>query len=466
MPTPEQDNLSYKIDSGSFRDPSGFIFQNNNQTYRAIAPSYFDNFKRLCDSGLYNSLTSKNKLIKHTHEANYLPEQFTNYKVIKPENIPFISYPYEWCFSQLKDIALLTLSIQIESLKHGMILKDASAFNVQFLNGKPIFIDTLSFEKYVEGTPWIAYRQFCQHFLAPLALIAYKGEALSKLSQVFLDGIPLELTSSLLTKRSYLNSGIASHIHIHSKIKFKAEKKNTSGKKIGLSKKQLFNIIEHLEHTVSSLNLASQKSQWNNYVFENSYTEEAKDKKAKIISSWLDTIKPKTIWDMGCNTGFYSVLAAKHCDYLISMDADHLCIDALYNSINKTTTNILPLVIDLANPSPAIGWENRERSTLTQRGKPDLILALALVHHLRITFGITFNMIAKLFADKGKWLIVEYVPKEDIQVKEMLLNRADIFSDFNPESFTAAFEKHFQIREKINLTGSGRSLFLMSRLYE
>ena len=462
MPTTERDTFLFKIDSGSFRDPSGFVFQSNNRIYRAVAPSYFANYKLLHDSGLYNTLVSRKQLITHNEDVNILPVQFSDYKTIVHQKINFISYPYEWCFSQLKEAALLTLNIQIESLKHGMILKDASAFNIQFSEGKPIFIDTLSFEKYNEGTPWSAYRQFCQHFLAPLSLIAYKGESLSKLSQVFLDGIPLELTSSLLTKRSYLNSGIVSHIHIHSKIKPNALPAKGNKRKLSLNKKQLLNILEHLKNTVSNLNLKPQKSQWNKYEFENSYTENAKNEKSTTILNWLQSIKTKTIWDMGCNTGTYSLLASAYCDSIIAMDADYHSIEYLYNSIkNLDKKNILPIVIDLANPSPAIGWENIERKNLIQRGKPDLVMALALVHHLRITFGIPFEMIAKSFSEKGTWLIAEYVPKDDIQVKEMLMNREDIFSDFNLESFTLAFEKYFLIKDKIILHKSGRILFLM-----
>jgi len=460
-----QDTFSFEIDKGSFRDPSGFIFQYNNEIFRTITPSYFITYKLLHDSGLYDVLTSQEKLIAHTEVQNHLAIQFPEYKIIKPEKINFISYPYEWCFSQLKEAALLTLSIQAESLKYGMTLKDASAFNIQFLESKPIFIDTLSFEQYIEGLPWIAYRQFCQHFLAPLALMAYKEDSLSKLSQVFLDGIPIELASSLLPAHSYLNSGIASHIHLHSKIKSNIQAENKKESKTALSKNQLLNIIEHLKDTVSGLNLKAKKSQWNKYAFENSYTKNAKNEKSKIISRWLQEIQPKTIWDMGCNTGTYSLIASKYCNSLVAMDADHQSIDYLYNSIkNSKNKNILPLVIDLGNPTPSIGWETQERRTLTQRGTPSLILALAFAHHLRITCGIPFDMIAKSFSEKAAWLIVEYVPKDDIQVKEMLMIRKDIFHDFSLELFSLTFSKYYLVKDSIMIPESGRTLFLMQRL--
>jgi hypothetical protein len=464
---PEPATLSFQTDPGSFRDPSGFIFRYNNEVLRAIAPSFFTHYNHLHDSGLYASLVSGNKLITHSDDANCLGPGFAGYKVIKPETIPFISYPYEWCFSGLKDAALLTLDIQLESLKHGMVLKDASAFNVQFLKGKPIFIDTLSFEKYREGMPWVAYRQFCQHFLAPLALIAYKGEAVSKLSLIYADGLPLELTSSLLPKRSYFTGGIASHIHIHSKIKPTQSRKSKNQLKAVLSKTQLLHIVEHLMDTVKGLNLKPGKSPWSSYVTENTYTEKTGSQKAALISDWLRDVNPGTTWDIGCNTGSYSLLASAHSKSVIAMDSDHRSIEQLYTSIrNSNHETILPLVIDWANPSHGTGWDNLERKTLMQRGKPDLILALALVHHLRITAGVPFDMMAKSFSEKGAWLIIEYIPRDDIQVMEMLMHRQDVFGDFSIDSFTSIFEKYFVIKQKTALSGSGRILFLMQKRAE
>ncbi|MBI4945006.1 MAG: SAM-dependent methyltransferase [Bacteroidetes bacterium] len=471
MSSSEKDTFSFIVDHGSFRDPSGFSFYYNNEIFRAIAPSYFDHFELMKSSGLYDLLSSHEYLVKHNEEVDppflqnansSLASQFAGFKIIKPKQIPFISYPYEWCFSQLKKAALLTLTIQSEALKHGMTLKDASAFNVQFIGNKPIFIDTLSFEKYKEGSPWIAYRQFCQHFLAPLALIAYKSESLSKLSQVFLDGIPLELTSSLLTMRSYLNTGIASHIHVHSKIQPKKTKKKSSDKRIMLSKRQLTTILDHLKETVNSLNLKTKRSLWNEYVSESSYTKKSTEEKSKIISGWLQSVKPKTIWDMGSNTGTYSLLASAFCNHVIAMDADHACMESFCHSLtNSKKNNILPLIIDLANPSPGIGWNNRERKTLIQRGKPDLIMALALVHHLRISHGIPFEKIARSFSEQGEWLIIEYVPKDDSQVEEMLQNREDIFTDYIFHRFIDIFSVYFDLHHQHELPESKRILCLM-----
>ncbi len=184
--------------AASFRDPSGFLFSRNGALYRQINRVYADDYDHLISSGLYDQLVKSGLLIPHREvsEKPVYPELAV--KVIQPELVPFISYPYEWSFSQLKDAALATLAIQKRSIKAGMSLKDASAYNIQFINGKPTLIDTLSFEIYKEGKPWDAYRQFCQHFLAPLALMARVDVRLGQLLRVFIDGIPLDLASRLL----------------------------------------------------------------------------------------------------------------------------------------------------------------------------------------------------------------------------------------------------------------------------
>jgi hypothetical protein len=201
--------------SASFRDPSGFLFSRGGALYRQVNRKYQQEYARLMESGLYEKLVKAGLLIPHT-EVNQAPAEAENaYKVIQPERVAFISYPYEWSFGQLKDAALATLSVQKRALKRGMSLKDASAYNIQFVHGKATLIDTLSFETYKEGQPWVAYRQFCQHFLAPLALMALRDVRLSQLLRVYIDGVPLDLASELLPWNTRLNFGLLTHIHLH-----------------------------------------------------------------------------------------------------------------------------------------------------------------------------------------------------------------------------------------------------------
>ncbi len=207
-----------EIVSASFRDPSGFVFKQDDEFHRQVNLAYKKDYDLLMSSGLYRQLSKAKALITHQElSLDLSPLLEIAYKIIKPQQLGFISYPYEWCFNQYKDAAILTLSIARRALEYGISLKDASAYNIQFLDGRPIFIDTLSFEAYQEGLPWVAYKQFCQHFLAPLALMAKTDTRLSALMRNYIDGIPLDLASKLLPRSTKLNFGLATHIHFHAK---------------------------------------------------------------------------------------------------------------------------------------------------------------------------------------------------------------------------------------------------------
>lgn len=457
----------------SFKDPSGFVLSLNGEIYRQINKSYQENYELFIKSGLYNKLISLGYLIPHqevksTGEVSKAGKQGLNFKTIKPQKIPFVSYPYEWCFSMLKAAAVLTLEIQKVALEYGMNLKDASAFNVQFLNGKPVLIDTLSFEKYQEGRPWIAYKQFVEHFLAPLALMSLTDIRLSRLLTLFADGIPADLTSRLLPFRSYFKPSLLLHIYAHSSSqkKFSEKKLTDSQLKHGFSKQSFLGLLDSLETTVRGFNWSPKKTQWSDYYTENNnnYSEESLNQKRKSVSSFIESVKPKTVWDMGANNGFFSRIAAKSGALVISFDNDHGALERNYLEIVKSKEeNILPLFCDLTNPNPALGWANQERSSLLERGPVDAILALALVHHLAIAQNIPFIFIASLFAKLSKYLIIEFIPKEDSQVKKLLANREDIFPDYSREGFEKIFKELFQIKKTIRIKDSKRILYLMEK---
>lgn len=454
---------SLNINPASFRDPSGFVFKQNAEIYRAIAPYYRKEYDLFIQSGLYENLKQKGLITSHIDSKNILDIEFSDYKVIKPVQIPFISYPYEWCFSQLKSAALLTLKIQKICLKYGMTLKDASAYNIQFIGNKPIFIDTLSFEQYIENTPWVAYKQFCQHFLAPLSLMVYRSVDLIKLHLNYVDGIPLELASSLLPKRAILNSGIASHILLHAKFQKRHGDNKKTTIKNRISKSSFLALIQHLENCIIALKLKTQKSDWEKYTSCNTYSKETTTLKEQTITKWLEHKgRLNTIYDFGCNTGHYSLLAAKFSELVIAMDSDHSCIEQLFLN-NKLNEKILPLVFNLSSPSPGIGWANQEHSTINKRGNADILLALALIHHLRISNNVPFSKIAQYFSQICHDLIIEFIPKNDLMVQQMLTSRQDIFFDYTLDNFTNEFEKSFFINEKAILENNGRILFFMTR---
>lgn len=461
--------------NSSFRDTSGYIFIDDNIVYRCVNKSYKEHYDYLMSSGLYSTLVINNYLVSHC-EIDYTNKFKLNqndvYKVIQPYQIPFISYPYEWSFTQLKEAAILTLKIQLEALNFNMILKDATAFNIQFNNGKPVFIDTLSFEKYNEGSVWQAYSQFCRHFLAPLALIAYCDYRMYNLSINFLDGIPLDYASALLPFKTKFKLGLFMHLHLNSKIHQKAEKeKHAKAKPVYLTKQRLINLIENLLNTVQSItyNTTKGNSSWNGYYSFTNYDSEAFKMKEQLILSLINKCAgdKNRIIDLGSNNGHFSRVISNQLpdSIIISSDLDYHAVDDNYKLIeNDTNKNIYPLVTDITNPAPDIGWGNLEReSFLTRIKNSDILLALALIHHISITNNVPFEKSAALFSECTKYLIIEFVPIDDSQTKKIIDEKLGDYSYYNIENFESAFSKYFSIIEKADIINTKRTLYLMER---
>ena len=454
--------------SASFRDPSGFLFSREGTLYRQVNRKYEQEYTRLMESGLYAKLVKAGLLIPHS-EVDQPPAESDAegrvYKIIQPERVPFISYPYEWSFSQLKDAALATLSIQRRALKLGMSLKDASAYNIQFVRGKATLIDTLSFEIYKEGQPWVAYRQFCQHFLAPLALMALRDVRLNQLLRVYIDGVPLDLAVGLLPFRTRLNSGLLMHLHMHAGAQKRysgAEVKSRTGT---MSKQAMTGLIESLDSVIRKLSWNPGGTEWGNYYDITNYSDAAFEHKKQLVGEWSARLKPALVWDLGANNGVFSRLAGEAGAYVVSSDIDPAAVEQNYRQVKgEKTENLLPLLLDLTNPSPAIGWANQERDAFYGRGPADMVLALALVHHLAISNNVPLPQLADFLAKWGKWLVIEFVPKSDSQVQKLLVSREDIFPTYTREGFESAFKQRFNIREAVNVRESERVLYLMESL--
>jgi len=449
----------------SFRDPSGFLFQQDGVIYRQVNLVYKDNYNHLMDSGLYQALVDDNLLIPHNEVILEPPIPELAYKVIKPEPLPFISYPYEWCFSQLRDAALTTLRIQRKAFDLGMSLRDSSAYNIQFRSGSPIFIDTLSFGKYREGETWVAYRQFCQHFLAPLALMSYKDIRLSQLLSIHIDGLPLDLTSCLLPWRTRLRFSLLSHIHLHARSQKHFADRPVEIKQRRMSRYAFLGILNSLESTVRKLRWQPTGTEWAEYYQDTNYSPQAFEHKKTIVASFLDKVRPVTVWDLGANVGIFSRLASDRGIPVVSFDVDPAAVEKNYlDCLARGDTSILPLVIDLTNPSPGIGWENKERMSLKERGPADAVFALALVHHLAISNNVPFSRIAGFFSDICRWLIIEFIPKADSQVERLLTTREDIFPDYTRQEFEQEFSRYFTIDDSADIRESQRKLYLMRRV--
>lgn len=447
----------------SFRDPAGFLYRRDGVLLRQVNACHKREFDAFKESGLEKKLLDSGLLIPAPTVGLELAQTKNAIAVLQPQILPFISYPYEWSFHALKDAATATLDIQRIALDHGMTLRDASAYNIQFLSGKPVLIDSLSFGIYEEGKPWFAYRQFCQHFLAPLVLMSSIDPSLGRLSQVHLDGIPLDLASKLAPKSRW-NLGLGIHLHTHAKTMTRSAtgERLTSAK--SMSKHAMLAWIDSLESTVRKIEWQSEKTTWSGYYGETNYSSEAMAHKKTLVQDFLEEIpSPATCWDLGANTGEFSELAAMRGAHTVSWDFDHACVDANYLKVKGAGKNILPLILDLTNPSPAIGWAGEERRSLEQRGPADVLLALAIVHHLALGNNLPFEKIAEFFARVGKWAIVEFVPKDDSQALRLIENRQEVFADYSIENFEQAFTQRFDIQRKALVEGSSRTLYLMRK---
>ncbi|MGH3443510.1 MAG: class I SAM-dependent methyltransferase [Nitriliruptorales bacterium] len=454
--------------AASFRDPSGFVFTRDGILYRQVQQTFADDYDAFIDSGLYDALTQQELLVAHEEVDVGLAAAPGAYRVLRPERVPFVSYPYEWCPGQLRDAALLTLRIQETALDHGMSLRDASAYNVQFRAGRPVFIDTLSFEPLREGQPWVAYRQFCRHFLAPLALTTLVDVRLGRLLRSEIDGIPLDLASELLPWRTRLRPGLLTHLHLHARAETRYEDRPDRGQEARTSgrftERAFRGLVESLRGAVERLAWDAPRTTWSDYyAVAGHYSEAAMAHKEELVAAVLDEARPATVWDLGANTGRFAELAAARGATVVAVDADVGAIEAAWRRVREQRSPILPLVVDLTNPSPGLGWEHTERDSLTARAPADLVLALALVHHLAIGNNVPLPRFARFLASLGRQAVVEFVPKSDPMVERLLAARDDIFPDYTPEGFERALDGVFDVVRRTEVRDTDRILYVLER---
>ena len=460
------DRPAAEREPGSYRDPSGFVFRRDGVLYRQINLRIADDWSLFSSSGLHAGLIEKGLLVPdEPAELDLAPEPGA-VAVIRPREIGFISYPYEWSFSQLKDAALLTLEAQAVAAEHGMTLRDASAYNVQFDKGRAVLIDTLSFERARPDEPWKPYRQFCEHFLAPLALMAHRDGRLGLLLRDFIDGLPLDLASVLLPRGTRWSPGLAAHVHLHSRAQRRhAGSTAEAPRAVKMSDTRRRALLDHLRHTVEGLHLPAQGTRWADYADQTSYSAAGTASKEAIVGRMLQAAGGERTWDVGANTGRYSAIAATAGYEVVAIDGDWAAVERHYLALRSANERrIMPLLADLADPSPAIGWASRERASLLERANADVVMALALVHHLAIGRNVPLPMVSELLARLAPKLIVEWVPKEDPMVGRLLSAREDVFPDYSVDGFRGAFGHDFKIVEEAPIEDSPRVLFRMERL--
>jgi len=458
---------SHRPHQASFRDPAGFVFTRAGELYRQVNPVGRPDYDTLIASGLYDHLVQAGDLVPHEVVEPSLSPDGRASAVLRPVRVGFISYPYEWCFSQLKAAALLTLRLQKAAVQHGMSLKDATAYNVAIEAGRPVWIDTLSFERLTPGRPWAAYRQFCQFFLAPLSAISFVDVRLLQLLRAHIDGMPLEVASRILPASTRLRPGILTHVHLQAA----AERRVADGApRMESRRTQVISatasagILDSLERTVSGLTWRPDKTTWGDYYDATNYTDAAFGHKREIVSAAIDRLAPATVWDLGANDGTFSRLASERGIPTVAFDVDPVAVEKNYRRVvERGERHLLPLLLDLTNPTARSGWAHEERDSFADRGPADLVLALALVHHLAIANNVPLPRIAEFFARIARALVIEFVPKGDSQLQRMLSTRDDIFDHYTRQDFEAAFDAWFTLEQVTPVRDAERVMYLMRR---
>lgn len=477
--------LSLRYDTGSFRDPSGSVFHYDGRVYRSVDAKTFALMTQLADKGVFGSLIRSGYLIDTTlvrpsdTDAEALHPLVPGVELLRHQTVPFISYPCEWTFSMLADAGVHQLSLQLKLLEYGYSLKDASAYNTQFLGARPVFIDVASIEVPARKDLWIAYGQFCRMFLFPLLLSQYrcvdtKGYFLSHIDGMDVDSVCRILGRfSSLRPRLFVDVFLQRLLQEHGTGKVTLHKDSRAGgptrHREGDSTGQKLN-LRRLLRKIEGLAAAKKRtSAWSGYALQNSYSSEAEKEKVSFVSQVMDERRPQVVLDIGCNTGVYSMIAVKSGARTISIDCDHDCVDALYRTAKTEKLDILPLWVDIANPTPGAGFRNIERRSLLDRiqdagGQCDCVLALALVHHLLVTSRIPLHEVSRLLADlTRRWLIVEFVPVDDPMFQQLLALRENIYGCLTKEYFEQTMSADFQIVAERKLSGSSRVLYLMEK---
>jgi hypothetical protein len=461
------DSTQLVEEKGSFRDRQNQVFISGDRIYRGISQVALDNWKKLEAGNLFKKFSASHNLVP-TKLVD--PAQVAGANgwaaLLEHERVPFLNYSYEWSFSMLKDAALLHLDLMEAALEENLILKDSSSYNIMFVGSRPVFIDIPSFEKYTPGMPWIGFRQFCQHFLYPLMLQSFKGISFRSWLRGSVEGITPEECNRLMSAKDRLRPGVFTLVYLQSKLVasmgssrrslIDETKDSDFGKEIILANvRKLRKLVKRLEWKIT-------KTEWGDYAQNTSYDDSETQQKIAFVTRVANLRRRRLTWDIGANTGTYSRILSANSENVVSMDIDELAIERLYRKLRdeeKQHANMLPLVFDLSNPSPALGWRCSERKSLDERTKPELVLCLALIHHLVITYNIPVRNVMEWLASFKSELVIEMLTKEDDMVKKVLTNKVDQYDDFTIEYFEQAASKYFTVGEKLEVMAGKRFLY-------
>jgi hypothetical protein len=453
---------------GSFRDRHARVYHVGHQVYRGLDQTAGKNWQMLRNTQFFANRSSGGTIIETVEPGpDGIPEELRNRgwnTILRHAPVSFISYPYEWCFGMLKDASLLQLSLLEEAIHEGMILKDSSPFNIQWNGSRPIFIDIGSFEELQAGMPWAGYRQFCEMFLYPLMLQAFRNVPFHPWLRGAIDGIPSSDFRNLLSIRDYFRRGVVADVVLQAAMQSgyasKQKPVREELRKAGFTANLILSNIRRLKKNITRLNWSSGTTVWTDYADSNSYSGNDAERKETFVGNALSGKHHKLVWDLGCNTGHFSRIAASHADSVVAIDSDHATIEKLYRGLKaESNTTILPLVVDFSNPSPNLGWNCAERSDMAGRGRPDIILCLALIHHLTISCNIPVKETVAWLSSLCDELIIEFVSKDDPMVRRLLMNKDDQYTEYRQDIFESFLKEHFTVYKSVNLDNGTRILY-------
>ena len=468
QPEVNQTDIS-TVDSGSFRDRDGRIYHVDGRIIRGLSAGALADFEKLLTKTFYTrcldqGLLVDTELLDSQHVPLPAEERARWAAFVEHQRVPVISYPYEWTFGMLQDAALLQLDLVEAAILEGMTLKDATPYNVQFLNGRPVFIDIPSFEVLQPGSPWAGYRQFCEMFLFPLMLQSYKGVPFQPLMRGNIDGVGVQMAARLFSGRDRFRRGVLSHVWLQSKLDRRygnsRQDVRTDLKSAGFGKELILANVRKLRKLVGRLQWQGEDSEWGAYEAFHNYSASDHSLKESFIDESVAGSGASCVWDIGCNTGQFSKIAARHAERVLAMDLDHFAVERLYREVrSEGYGNILTLVQNVADPSPNWGWRNRERTELSSRARPDLVLCLALIHHVVISANVPLDEFIAWLAELSDQLVIEYVSRKDDKVLTLLRNKEDKYSDYSRERLEQALNRHFTIHRQQVLESGNRFLY-------
>jgi SAM-dependent methyltransferase len=452
---------------GSFRDPDSAVVIAGGKVLRGLSGRAADDYERLRGTAFFARLMGSGQIVattEHGGEAPLSPRGTAWARVLEHERVRVVSYPYEWSFAMLREAAALQLDVLRAALDEGMSLKDGTAYNVQFVGSRPTFIDIGSFEP--ASGPWPGYRQFCQTMLFPLMVQAYLGVPFQPLLRGAVDGLTPSDVAGMFSGMRRFRRGVLRNVTLHSalerRVSTASEQVKDDLKTSGFSTEVTKATVKNLAKLVDRLEVARRGSTWSDYRETCSYSDADADAKQAFVRSALAAGESRLVLDLGANDGAYSRLVAELADYVVAVDSDEMVIDRLYRQLRaERKENILPLVMNLVDPSGGLGWRNRERAAFAERVRPDVTLALALVHHLSIGANVPLGEVVSWLRSFGGRLVVEFVHADDVQVKRLLANKPPgLFDDYQRRAFEELLAEQFLVHEQQRLPGSSRTLYL------